>query len=140
MKIAVFFPGIGYHCDKPLLYYSGKIAEQQRYELRRLSYTGLHKQTEELGQLIEESFEQAYEQTEGALSDFSYPKVLVQSLRLHMPGGMESDAGMYIIRRLRGLLILLLSPESFFMRRMTRGLRRRSLRRNAGSITCRYIL
>lgn len=22
MKLAVFFPGIGYHCDKPLLYYS----------------------------------------------------------------------------------------------------------------------
>ena len=22
MKAAVFFPGIGYHCDKPLLYYS----------------------------------------------------------------------------------------------------------------------
>lgn len=24
MKLAVFFPGIGYHCDKPLLYYSRK--------------------------------------------------------------------------------------------------------------------
>lgn len=68
MKIAVFFPGIGYHCDKPLLYYSGKIAGQQRYELRRLSYTDLQKQTEELEQLIEASFEQAYEQTESALA------------------------------------------------------------------------
>jgi len=26
MKIAVVFPGIGYHVDKPLLYYSKKIA------------------------------------------------------------------------------------------------------------------
>ena len=25
-KIAVFFPGLGYHNDKPLLYYSRKIA------------------------------------------------------------------------------------------------------------------
>ena len=25
-KIAVFFPGIGYTCDKPLLYYSAKLA------------------------------------------------------------------------------------------------------------------
>ena len=25
MKIAVFFPGIGYHCDKPLLYYARKL-------------------------------------------------------------------------------------------------------------------
>lgn len=67
MKIAVFFPGIGYHCDKPLLYYSGKIAEQQQYELCRLSYTGLQKRTENLEQLVEESFGQVYEQTEGAL-------------------------------------------------------------------------
>ncbi len=25
MKLAVFFPGIGYHCDKPLLYYAKKL-------------------------------------------------------------------------------------------------------------------
>ena len=28
MKAAVFFPGIGYHCDKPLLYYSRKLAQE----------------------------------------------------------------------------------------------------------------
>lgn len=32
MKIAVFFPGIGYHCDKPLLYYSRKLAQEYGYE------------------------------------------------------------------------------------------------------------
>ena len=26
MKLAVIFPGIGYHTDKPLLYYSKKLA------------------------------------------------------------------------------------------------------------------
>lgn len=26
MKLVVCFPGIGYHCDKPLLYYSRKLA------------------------------------------------------------------------------------------------------------------
>ena len=32
MKAAVFFPGIGYYCDKPLLYYSRKLAQECGYE------------------------------------------------------------------------------------------------------------
>ena len=32
MKLAVFFPGIGYHCDKPLLYYSRKLVQEYGYE------------------------------------------------------------------------------------------------------------
>ena len=31
-KLAVFFPGIGYHCDKPLLYYGRDIAYEAGYE------------------------------------------------------------------------------------------------------------
>jgi len=31
-KIAVYFPGIGYHCDKPLLYYSRNIACELGYK------------------------------------------------------------------------------------------------------------
>ena len=31
-KTAVFFPGIGYHCDKPLLYYSRKLADEAGYK------------------------------------------------------------------------------------------------------------
>lgn len=31
-KMAVFFPGIGYHCDKPLLYYAQKLAAEKGYE------------------------------------------------------------------------------------------------------------
>lgn len=27
MKLAIFFPGIGYHTDKPLLYYSRKLPD-----------------------------------------------------------------------------------------------------------------
>ena len=41
MKIAVLFPGIGYHCDKPLLYYSGKLAAHYQYELVKVPYTNL---------------------------------------------------------------------------------------------------
>ena len=32
-KLAVIFPGVGYHTDKPLLYYSKKLAFQNGYEI-----------------------------------------------------------------------------------------------------------
>ncbi len=32
MKLVVCFPGIGYHCDKPLLYYSRKLAATAGYD------------------------------------------------------------------------------------------------------------
>lgn len=38
-KLAVYFPGIGYHCDKPLLYYSRRLAAAAGYEELQLSYT-----------------------------------------------------------------------------------------------------
>ena len=32
-KLAVFFPGIGYTVDKPLMYYSRKLAATYGYEI-----------------------------------------------------------------------------------------------------------
>ena len=43
MKIAVFFPGIGYHCDKPLLYYARKLVQEcgcEKIVLLDYSYEG----------------------------------------------------------------------------------------------------
>ena len=44
-RLAVIFPGIGYHCDKPILYYSRKLAKEQEYKeiisLESVSYTHL---------------------------------------------------------------------------------------------------
>ena len=37
-KIAVLFPGIGYTCDKPLLYYSAKLAAEKGFEVVRVPY------------------------------------------------------------------------------------------------------
>lgn len=36
--LAVFFPGIGYHTDKPLLYYSKKLAAAYGYEILEADY------------------------------------------------------------------------------------------------------
>lgn len=40
MKLAVYFPGVGYHCDKPLLYYARKVAAACNFDQHiTLSYT-----------------------------------------------------------------------------------------------------
>lgn len=39
-RLAVFFPGIGYTADKPLLHYSRRIAAGLGYEIKLVSYTG----------------------------------------------------------------------------------------------------
>lgn len=37
-KLAVIFPGVGYHTDKPLLYYSKKLAKNKEYEIVEIKY------------------------------------------------------------------------------------------------------
>ncbi|MCR5603154.1 MAG: hypothetical protein K6G27_05560 [Lachnospiraceae bacterium] len=47
-KTAVIFPGVGYTKDRPLLYYSGKLAVKYGYELKHLDFTGLDWSKEKL--------------------------------------------------------------------------------------------
>lgn len=65
MKLAVFFPGIGYHCDKPLLYYSEKLARQYQYETIKINYEGL-------GKDIDEAFAGALAQTRERLAGIDW--------------------------------------------------------------------
>ena len=37
-KLAVIFPGVGYTCTKPLLYYTASMAAERGYEIIRLDY------------------------------------------------------------------------------------------------------
>lgn len=67
MKLAVFFPGIGYHCDKVLLYYSEKIAGQYEYETIKIVYEGLSKN-------LDEAFDQALFQTEARLAGVDWKR------------------------------------------------------------------
>ena len=67
MKLAVFFPGIGYHCDKPLLYYSHKLAVQYQYETVRIAYGNLRKE-------LDEAFEDALAQTEECLENVDWDR------------------------------------------------------------------
>lgn len=73
MKIAVFFPGIGYHCDKPLLYYARKIAQECGYEkliLLEYSYEGGNIRGNE--EKMQQAFECLYEQAERKLKEIDF--------------------------------------------------------------------
>lgn len=72
-KLAIYFPGIGYHCDKPLLYYSRALALQLGYEeYRSLSYTfdGTNLRGNE--EKMREAFECLYGQAVAGLEDIDW--------------------------------------------------------------------
>lgn len=75
MKAAVFFPGIGYHCDKPLLYYSRKLAQECGYEetiALNYNYDGGNIRGNE--EKMQQAFESLYEQAEKSLSAIDFDK------------------------------------------------------------------
>lgn len=47
-KTAVVFPGVGYTKDRPLLYYAGKLAAANGYELIHLDFSGIDWSKEKL--------------------------------------------------------------------------------------------
>ena len=68
-KLAVFFPGIGYTVDKPLMYYSRKLAAEAGYEILLMNYTGFPKKIRGDSKRMMESLRIARKQTEEMLSD-----------------------------------------------------------------------
>lgn len=71
-KIAVLFPGIGYTCDKPLLYYAGKIAVSKGYELVKVEYSNFPSGIKGNKEKMERAFQWGLEQTEDILKDICW--------------------------------------------------------------------
>ena len=61
MKLAILFPGIGYHTDKPLLYYSKKILKNMDYEIKEIHFKNLDF---DLNKSKDEAYKQAKNQIE----------------------------------------------------------------------------
>lgn len=65
-QLAVLFPGIGYHADKPLLYYSAKLARARGCEVMAVQYpalpSGLRGAPERIEQAIQTALTAAEEQ------------------------------------------------------------------------------
>lgn len=72
MKLAVLFPGIGYTCDKPLLYYAGKLAQGLGYELKRVEYGNFPAGIKGDQEKMKAAFESALTQTEEILKDVDF--------------------------------------------------------------------
>ncbi len=74
-KIAVYFPGIGYHCDKPLLYYSRNIAFELGYEnYKNVNYTYKAGNIRGNDEKMKEAYETLFLQAESELADIFWPK------------------------------------------------------------------
>ena len=72
-KLAVIFPGVGYHTDKPLLYYSKKLASRNGYEIVEVPYGKFPKGVKGSREKMEKAFFSVVEQAEEILKavDFS---------------------------------------------------------------------
>lgn len=70
-KTAVIFPGVGYTKDRPLLYYTGKLAAYYGYELKHLDFTGLDWSKEKLKDktFLNNALNRCLDMTEEALKD-----------------------------------------------------------------------
>ena len=66
-KIAVILPGIGYTCDRPLLYYGGKMAQNLGFEAVRVPYGGFPEKVRGDLEKMRQSAEMALVQTEETL-------------------------------------------------------------------------
>ena len=98
-KLAVFFPGIGYTVDKPLMYYSRKIAAEQGYEIKLLPYQGFPPKIQGDADRMQESFRIALRQTEEMLGETdlsSYAEILFigKSIGTVVAAKIASDLGM----------------------------------------------
>lgn len=71
-KIAVLFPGIGYTCDKPLLYYSAKLAAEKGLEVVRVPYGNFPSNVKGNAEKMYQSFVSAREQSEEILKDVDW--------------------------------------------------------------------
>ena len=72
-KLAVIFPGIGYHADKPLLYYARKLATEAGYEEQiKIEYTSTPKKIRGDMDKMKKAFEELYVQAECALKDVKW--------------------------------------------------------------------
>ena len=68
-KIAVLFPGIGYTCDKPLLYYTGKLCREQGYKVVPVPYGNFPKNVKGDASKMKQAFLSAADQAEEILKE-----------------------------------------------------------------------
>lgn len=71
-RLAVLFPGIGYTCDKPLLYYGGRLAAFCGYELKTVPYGNFEPGIKGNPKKMEKAFASALQQAEEILREVDF--------------------------------------------------------------------
>ncbi|MBR5110558.1 MAG: alpha/beta hydrolase [Clostridia bacterium] len=71
-RIVCLFPGIGYTCDKPLLYYSWKLLKGMGWEVVRVSYTGFPSGVKGNPEKMRQAGQMALEQAEEILKGIDW--------------------------------------------------------------------
>ena len=71
-KLAVIFPGIGYTNDKPLLYYSRKLAEERGYEVICTEYHDLPEKIKGNKEKMIQAGKMAFEQCRELLKEIDF--------------------------------------------------------------------
>ncbi|MCR5793359.1 MAG: alpha/beta hydrolase [Lachnospiraceae bacterium] len=72
-KLAILLPGIGYHKDKPLLYYASKLVKSLGYEVINIEYHNMPQKIQGDEKMMKKAAEVAYMNTKEQLAgvDFS---------------------------------------------------------------------
>ena len=71
-KLAVIFPGIGYHKDKPLLYYAAKIVKNKGYELKYVEFHDMPQKIIGDADMMRKAAELAFAQAGEQLGDVDF--------------------------------------------------------------------
>lgn len=71
-KIAVVMPGIGYHKDKPLLYYSAKLAGMNGYDIVNIEYHDMPQKIRGNAEMMRKAGELACAQSEEQLAHVDF--------------------------------------------------------------------
>ena len=69
MKLAVVFPGIGYHKDKPLLYYASKLVSGLGYDIKYIEYSDMPAKIRGNAEMMKKAVLLAYDQSIKQLKD-----------------------------------------------------------------------
>lgn len=103
MKLAVIFPGIGYHCDKPLLYYSSKIAKNLGMQIVKVSFHDLSGKKDLIGneEKMEGVYKIARDQAEDILKETEWDRAdelvfLSKSLGTAVAASYARDHGLRV--------------------------------------------
>lgn len=121
MRIAVFFPGIGYTNDKPLMYYSKKLAKELYYDITEVNYSGFDTGIKGNEQKMLAAYEHGLRQANEILANIDWDRY-EEIIFVGKSIGTAIGAGYAINNGLNVKAIYLTPLEQTFMEGMPEGI------------------